>query len=47
VYNLWWATREPEEIGMIPGYDLIILIASIIGVTMAGIKIKRSKLKHK
>ena len=47
VYNLWWATREPEEIGMIPGYDLIILIASIIGVTIAGIKIKRSKLKHK
>lgn len=47
VYNLWWATQEPEEIGMIPGYDLLILIASIIGVTMAGIKIKRSKLKHK
>jgi len=47
VYNLWWATQEPEEIGMIPGYDLLILIASIIGITTAGIKIKRSKLKHK
>ncbi len=47
VYNLRWATREPEEIGIIPGYDLLILIASIIGVTTAGIKIKRSKLKHK
>ncbi|MFX0081048.1 MAG: T9SS type A sorting domain-containing protein [Candidatus Hodarchaeota archaeon] len=47
VYNLWWATREPEEIGMIPGYDLLILIASIIGISMVGIKVKRSKLRHK
>jgi len=47
VYNLWWATQESEEIGMIPGYDLLILIASIIGISTVGIKIKRSKLKHK
>ncbi len=47
VYNLWWGTQELEEIGMIPGYDLLILIASIIGVTTVCIKLKRSKLKHK
>lgn len=47
VYNLWWGTQEPEEIEMIPGYDLLILVVSIIGVSMVGIKIKRSKLKHK
>jgi len=47
VYNLWWNIQEPEEIGMIPGYDLLILVTSIIGISMVGIKIKRSKLKHK
>ncbi|MBA7554060.1 hypothetical protein ES705_46672 [subsurface metagenome] len=47
VYNLWWGTQELEEIGMIPGYDLLILIASIIGVSIVAIKLKRSKLKHK
>ncbi|MHA2087109.1 MAG: hypothetical protein ACW972_02455 [Promethearchaeota archaeon] len=46
VYNLWWATEEPDSIGMIPGYDTLILIISIIGVTAVVIKIKRSKFKH-
>jgi hypothetical protein len=46
VYNLWWATEEPDSIGMIPGYDTLLLIISIIGVTAVVIKIKRSKFKH-
>lgn len=47
IYNLMWRTQEPEEIGEIPGYDLLILIGSFIGISTVGIKIKRSKLKHK
>jgi hypothetical protein len=47
VYNLGWNTKEHEEMGTIPGYDLLILVASVIGISMVGIKIKRSKLKHK
>ncbi len=46
VYNLWWAAEEPESIGMIPGYDTLILIVSIVGVTVVLIKIKRSKFRH-
>jgi hypothetical protein len=46
VYNLWWVTEESEPIGMIPGYDTLILILSIVGVTAVVIKMKRSKFKH-
>jgi hypothetical protein len=46
VYNLWWATEESDPIGMIPGYDTLILIISIVGVIAVVIKIKRSKFKH-
>ena len=45
IYNLWWGTRPHEEGGMIPGYDLFILIASILGITTIVIKLKRSKFK--
>ncbi|MFX0029855.1 MAG: hypothetical protein ACFE8B_11635, partial [Candidatus Hermodarchaeota archaeon] len=47
VYNLWWSTRVPEDVGMIPGYDILILIASILGISTIVIKIKRSKFKKK
>lgn len=46
VYNLWWVTEESEPIGMIPGYDTLILILSIFGVAAVVIKMKRSKFKN-
>ena len=46
VYNLWWTTEEYEPIEMIPGFDTLILILSIVGVTAVVIKMKRSKFKH-
>ena len=46
VYNLWWGTQKPDEIGMIPGYDILILIASIVGISTVIIKRKRSKIKR-
>jgi hypothetical protein len=46
IYNLWWATVETEPIEMIPGYDLLILLGSIMGVTLIVIKVKRSKIKQ-
>ncbi|MBY8985229.1 MAG: PPC domain-containing protein [Candidatus Lokiarchaeota archaeon] len=46
VYNLWWGFEELEPIEMIPGYDLLILLGSIIGISVIVIKIKRSKFKH-
>jgi len=45
-YNLFWEAWENEEIEMIPGYDLLIMIVSIIGISMVVIKMKRSKFKH-
>ncbi|MFW9782856.1 MAG: PPC domain-containing protein [Candidatus Heimdallarchaeota archaeon] len=47
VYHLWWDTFESEGIGMIPGYNLLILIGSVVGVTTIIYKIKRRKLKQK
>ncbi|GAH57317.1 unnamed protein product, partial [marine sediment metagenome] len=46
VYNLWWGTQKPDEVGMIPGYDILILIASIVGISTVVIKKKRSKFKR-
>ena len=46
VYNLWWGAEELEGIEMIPGYDLLILLGSIIGITFVVIKVKRSKIKR-
>ncbi|MFW9824070.1 MAG: PPC domain-containing protein [Candidatus Thorarchaeota archaeon] len=46
VYNLWWAAEEYDPIGMIPGYDTLILAIAIIGVSALVITIKRSKIKH-
>ncbi|MHA2393153.1 MAG: Loki-CTERM sorting domain-containing protein [Promethearchaeota archaeon] len=46
VYHLWWDTFESEGLGMIPGYDLLILLVSIIGVTTIVVKVRRRKLKH-
>lgn len=45
VYNLWWAVEEYDPIGIIPGYDIIIMILSVIGISAVVIKIKRSKIK--
>ncbi|MBY8990915.1 MAG: PPC domain-containing protein [Candidatus Lokiarchaeota archaeon] len=47
VYNLWWGTQKPDEVGMIPGYDVLILIASIVGISTVVIRKKRSKFKRK
>ena len=47
VYNLWWGTQKPDEVGMIPGYDILILIASIVGISTVVIKKKRSKFTQK
>ncbi|MHA2398996.1 MAG: PPC domain-containing protein [Promethearchaeota archaeon] len=47
VYDLWWSTERPEEAGMIPGYEPVILIVSIVGITAIIIKMKRSKLTRK
>ncbi|MFX1375315.1 MAG: PPC domain-containing protein [Promethearchaeota archaeon] len=47
VYDLLWFTREPEEFGLIPGYDLLILIVSVLGISTIVINRKRSKFKHK
>ena len=47
VYNLLWFTEEIEDFGMIPGYNMLMLIGSVVGITVIVIKMKRSKLKHK
>ena len=47
VYNLWWGTQKIEDVGMIPGYDILILIGSIIGISTVVIKKRRSKFKQK
>jgi hypothetical protein len=47
LYNLWWDTEESRSVGGIPGFDLVILIGSILGITILIIKIKRSKFKNK
>ncbi|MHA1987315.1 MAG: hypothetical protein ACW98D_11790 [Promethearchaeota archaeon] len=44
-YNLFWEAWETDN-QMIPGYDILILIASIFGISVIMIKIKRSKFKH-
>ena len=46
VYDLWWFTEENEEVGMIPGYDVLILIGSVVGITAIVFKMKRSKIKQ-
>ncbi len=46
VYNLRWQTSEDVPLDQIPGYDILILIISIVGVTAVVIKIKRSKFKR-
>jgi hypothetical protein len=45
-YNLFWEAWENEEIGLIPGYDLLILFGAIIGVSIIVIKKKRSKFRQ-
>lgn len=47
VYNLWWFTEEYRGPKSIPGYNVLFLIVSIVGITTIVIKMKRSKLKHK
>jgi hypothetical protein len=47
VYNLLWFTEENPDFGAIPGYNVLILIGSFVGITTIIIKMKRSKLKHK
>jgi hypothetical protein len=47
IYDLWWNTEPKEEVGMIPGYDSLILIGSVIGISAVIIKMKRSKMKRK
>jgi hypothetical protein len=46
VYNLRYRTSDDIALDQIPGYDILILIISIVGVTAVVIKIKRSKFKH-
>jgi hypothetical protein len=42
-YDLWWELREYSE-GMIPGYDILIMLSAIVGVvSVISIKWKRSK----
>ncbi|MFX1418429.1 MAG: hypothetical protein ACFE9N_05860 [Promethearchaeota archaeon] len=42
-YDLWWELREHSK-GMIPGYDILILLGAIFGVaTVITLKWKRSK----
>ncbi len=44
VYSIEWHAESPEVEGMIPGYDIFILLGAIFGVaTVVTIKIKRSK----
>jgi len=45
-YNLFWTAMENENIEEIPGYDLLIVLGAIIGVSTIIIKKKRSKIKH-
>jgi len=47
VYNLWWFTEEYKGPKSIPGYNVLFLIGSIVGITTIVIKMKRSKSKHK
>jgi len=47
VYNLRYFTSEDFPLDQIPGYDTLILIISIVGVSAVVIKKKRSKFKHK
>ncbi|MFX1329523.1 MAG: hypothetical protein ACFE91_15455 [Promethearchaeota archaeon] len=47
VYDLWWKTEEytPSQIRQIPGFDLVITIGAILGITIIiMIKQKRSRL---
>ncbi len=46
VYNIRYETSEDFPIDQIPGYDTLILIVSIVGVTAVVIKKKRSKFRH-
>jgi hypothetical protein len=46
VYDLWWSTERSDEGGMIPGYDILILLGSVVGITAIIIKMKRSKIKR-
>ena len=46
IYNLFWTALESEEIGEIPGYDLLIVLGAIIGISTIVIKKKRSKFKQ-
>lgn len=47
IYNLRWFTQEYRDSRNIPGYNVLILIGSIVGITTIVIKMKRSKSKHK
>ncbi|HEC40979.1 hypothetical protein LCGC14_0831960 [marine sediment metagenome] len=43
VYYIFWAALANEDIEMIPGYDLLIVLGAIIGISTIVIKKKRSK----
>ncbi|MFW9866282.1 MAG: PPC domain-containing protein [Candidatus Thorarchaeota archaeon] len=47
LYTLWWDTEKYESVGGIPGFDLLILMGSILGIIILLIKLKRSKFKNK
>ena len=47
IYDLFWEAWENEETMMVPGYDVLILIGSVVGITAIVIKMKRSKIKEK
>ena len=46
VYNLLWFAEKDRGSRFIPGYTILILIGSVVGITTILIKMKRSKLKH-
>jgi len=44
-YILLWEAKA-NEVDAIPGFDLLIMIGSLIGISMVVIKMKRSKFRH-
>jgi len=47
VYNILWFTEEYRGPKSVPGYNVLILIGSVVGITTVIFKMRRSKLKHK
>ncbi|HDZ18198.1 hypothetical protein LCGC14_0717980 [marine sediment metagenome] len=46
IYNLFWVAMENEVTEMIPGYDILIVLGAIMGISTIVIKKKRSKIRQ-